>query len=699
MTRVTVATAPLITAAQSVRGYKERQNVSELLADTLYTYQPDRNDTVAPGDIIRTRAEGFSYEVLAAGASGDVVTAGGVKLRALKESGGGVTTGQFGAVADGATDDSASLVAAVSSSDLLILDRRVYRVNSQVAIPASVSVSGAMGSRYANPSSSAGGKILSAITTAQSVIYRAGTLLQSLGGGLSGVSIGGHDSINATNLTGVNVHGLTLHNVFNEIIENLTVEHFNGATALLASGQCNKLTFLNPRVLSIGTYADARSGFGTDYGAGINIAVAPDSEIINGYVEGVGTTGITIGDNSKIIGGFIDLCRVGVSMSNDRPKITSGTSIKYHRRNGVGVLNARFPIIENSVIVSCNTDRALWSDGAAACVAMQGNVTGLKIHNVDFRHMQTWRGGALPPVIRLGPDDGSTCLISECAFGDVVSGGQHIADPNGVWAAGRFSLRNFSLTMGASRIKLQEPVAFEEGLTVNNQFFTVTEDGKTYVANGRGKTFPWVTTASFVADDWVELDALDARGLFVPAGVRTDIGQSRVTGTGSQTAITAASDVSISGVVDVLNCSRFMAAGAGTIGPKFRARAKPTTLLTCTTASSTASIRGWQFELSAAHTGSGSNEYVDIETLPARASGRVTFSTGIGGTVAFVLSANIQWDGTTLTVSDRACSPGFFGGAATFANNGGQLAVEWSSASARSGVATVEFDGLWTVAA
>jgi len=83
MTRVTVATAPLITAAQSVRGYRERQNVSELLADTLYTYQPNRNDTIAPGDIIRTRAEGFSYEVLAAGASGDVETAGGVKLRGL----------------------------------------------------------------------------------------------------------------------------------------------------------------------------------------------------------------------------------------------------------------------------------------------------------------------------------------------------------------------------------------------------------------------------------------------------------------------------------------------------------------------------------------------------------------------------------------------------------------------------------------
>jgi len=132
MTRVTVATAPLITAAQSVRGYKERQNVSELLADTLYTYQPDRNDTVAPGDIIRTRSEGFSYEVLAAGASGDVATAGGVKLRALAERG-ELSVDAFGPTA-GLADARAEVQAGIDALDgeALILGPRTYSVEGPI---------------------------------------------------------------------------------------------------------------------------------------------------------------------------------------------------------------------------------------------------------------------------------------------------------------------------------------------------------------------------------------------------------------------------------------------------------------------------------------------------------------------------------------------------------------------------------------
>jgi hypothetical protein len=141
MTRVTVATAPLITAAQSVRGYKERQNVSELLADTLYTYQPSRNDTVAPGDIIRTRSEGFSYEVLAAGASGDVETAGGVKLRVLAGPE-GLSVRAFGATGLGVVDDAPAIQAAINKwvagdvAQKLVFPTGIYKCNTQIsAIP------------------------------------------------------------------------------------------------------------------------------------------------------------------------------------------------------------------------------------------------------------------------------------------------------------------------------------------------------------------------------------------------------------------------------------------------------------------------------------------------------------------------------------------------------------------------------------
>lgn len=56
-------------------------NVSALLSDTSLTYTIGQPSTVASGDYVRTRAEGFSYQVSASSATDHhVTTAGGVKL-------------------------------------------------------------------------------------------------------------------------------------------------------------------------------------------------------------------------------------------------------------------------------------------------------------------------------------------------------------------------------------------------------------------------------------------------------------------------------------------------------------------------------------------------------------------------------------------------------------------------------------------
>ena len=56
-------------------------DVSALLADTTLTYTAGQPGAVVAGDIVRTRAEGFAYEVAASGAADQhVTTAGGVKL-------------------------------------------------------------------------------------------------------------------------------------------------------------------------------------------------------------------------------------------------------------------------------------------------------------------------------------------------------------------------------------------------------------------------------------------------------------------------------------------------------------------------------------------------------------------------------------------------------------------------------------------
>jgi hypothetical protein len=71
-----------------------------LLADAGFTYTAAQPGTVTAGQYIRTRAEGFSYQVAASGATDhDVTTAGGVKLYAVPTNG-RLLPEQFGAVAD-----------------------------------------------------------------------------------------------------------------------------------------------------------------------------------------------------------------------------------------------------------------------------------------------------------------------------------------------------------------------------------------------------------------------------------------------------------------------------------------------------------------------------------------------------------------------------------------------------------------------
>lgn len=60
---------------------RHRRDVSTLLADITLTYTAAQPGTVVAGDVVRTRLEGFAYEVAASGAvDNDLVTAGGIKL-------------------------------------------------------------------------------------------------------------------------------------------------------------------------------------------------------------------------------------------------------------------------------------------------------------------------------------------------------------------------------------------------------------------------------------------------------------------------------------------------------------------------------------------------------------------------------------------------------------------------------------------
>jgi hypothetical protein len=97
------------------------RDVAALLADTQFTYAAGVPNTiqVAPGDILRTLAEGFAYEVAASGATDQhVTTAGGVKLYALPSEDGVVNIKAVGAVGDGVADESAAYLAASAACGL-----------------------------------------------------------------------------------------------------------------------------------------------------------------------------------------------------------------------------------------------------------------------------------------------------------------------------------------------------------------------------------------------------------------------------------------------------------------------------------------------------------------------------------------------------------------------------------------------------
>jgi hypothetical protein len=110
-------------ALQEIGGIKNPKDFSDLIADTELTYVSGQAGSVSSGDIIRTRAEGFSYEVAASGASDQhVTTAGGVKLYALPGEDGAVNLKALG-LGGTATENATAFLVAISAGFSHIIAR------------------------------------------------------------------------------------------------------------------------------------------------------------------------------------------------------------------------------------------------------------------------------------------------------------------------------------------------------------------------------------------------------------------------------------------------------------------------------------------------------------------------------------------------------------------------------------------------
>lgn len=108
-------------------------DVATLLADTSLTYTAGSPSSVVAGDYVRTRAEGFAYEVAASGASDQhITTAGGVKLYVLPGQDGRVPLRAFGASGDGIADDHPEAQNAASSASSVSVGDGTFLISSEV---------------------------------------------------------------------------------------------------------------------------------------------------------------------------------------------------------------------------------------------------------------------------------------------------------------------------------------------------------------------------------------------------------------------------------------------------------------------------------------------------------------------------------------------------------------------------------------
>lgn len=101
--------------ASAIAGIREFQTVTVLLANATLSYTAGTGlVVVSAGDVIRTRAEGFAYQVAASGASDHhVTTAGGVKLYVVAKSD-AYNFRAFGVKGDG-TDETTAMQRAVAA--------------------------------------------------------------------------------------------------------------------------------------------------------------------------------------------------------------------------------------------------------------------------------------------------------------------------------------------------------------------------------------------------------------------------------------------------------------------------------------------------------------------------------------------------------------------------------------------------------
>lgn len=114
----------------ALAGFRDFANLAALLANTTLTYTAGQSTTVVANEIIRTREEGFSYQVQLSGSSTNhLATAGGVKLNVIAGPA-GYNVKAFNAKGDDSTDDSTAIQTAINTGKTVTFPTGIYLANN-----------------------------------------------------------------------------------------------------------------------------------------------------------------------------------------------------------------------------------------------------------------------------------------------------------------------------------------------------------------------------------------------------------------------------------------------------------------------------------------------------------------------------------------------------------------------------------------
>jgi hypothetical protein len=145
-------------------------DVATLLADTTLTYTAGQPSTVVVGDYVRTRKEGFAYQVAA---SGDVTTVGGIQLDVMA-SDNGYNVKAFGAVGGG-VDDTVAIHKALDKIGKVVFPKDTYAFSEKINIAHDLNID-FCGSTCTPPAGATSARFFKIISGPRRVKFSNGTL-------------------------------------------------------------------------------------------------------------------------------------------------------------------------------------------------------------------------------------------------------------------------------------------------------------------------------------------------------------------------------------------------------------------------------------------------------------------------------------------------------------------------------------------